>query len=60
MQNIDRYLTDLKSTGKNTVETVEKSLADVIIRLLSLYPCLYDAANDDGVVPALYIVEIRF
>ena len=31
MQNLEWYLTDLKSTGKNTIETVEKSLTDMFI-----------------------------
>ena len=41
MQNLEWYLADLKSTGKNTVETVEKSLTDMFIRLVRIYPCLY-------------------
>ena len=41
MQNLDWYLADLKSTGKNTIETVEKSLTDMFIRLVRIYPCLY-------------------
>ena len=40
MQNFEWYLADLKSTGKNTIETVEKSLTDMIIRLVRIYPCL--------------------
>ena len=40
MQNLERYLADLKSTGKNTIETVEKSLTDMFIRLVRIYPCL--------------------
>ena len=40
MQNLEWYLADLKSTGKNTVETVEKSLTDMFIRLVRIYPCL--------------------
>ena len=40
MQNIEWYLADLKSTGKNTLETVEKSLTDMFIRLVRIYPCL--------------------
>ena len=40
MQNLEWYLADLKSTGKNTVETVEKSLTDVFIRLVRIYSCL--------------------
>ena len=34
MQNLEWYLADLKSTGKNTIETVEKSLTDMFIRLV--------------------------
>ena len=40
MQNLQWYLADLKSTGKNTIETVEKSLTDMFIRLVRIYPCL--------------------
>ena len=40
MQNFEWYLTDLKSTGKNTIETVEKSLTDMFIGLVRIYPCL--------------------
>ena len=40
MQNLEWYLADLKSTGKNTTETVEKSLTDMFIRLVRIYPCL--------------------
>ena len=40
MQNLEWYLADLKSTGKNTIQTVEKSLTDMFIRLVRLYPCL--------------------
>ena len=40
MQNLKWYLADLKSTGKNTIETVEKSLTDMFIRLFRIYPCL--------------------
>ena len=40
MQNLEWYLADLKSTGKNTMETVEKSLTDMFIRLVRIYPCL--------------------
>ena len=40
MLNLEWYLADLKSTGKNTVETVEKSLTDMFIRLVRIYPCL--------------------
>ena len=40
MQNLEWYLADLKSTGKNTKETVEKSLTDMFIRLVRIYPCL--------------------
>ena len=31
----------MKSTGKNTIETVEKNLTDMFIRLVRIYPCLY-------------------
>ena len=41
MQNLEWYLADLKSTEKNTIETVEKSLTDMFIRLVRIYPCLY-------------------
>ena len=41
MQNLEWYLADWKSTGKNTIETVEKSLTDMFIRLVRIYPCLY-------------------
>ena len=40
MQNLEWYLADLKSTGKNTIETVEKSLTDMFIRLVRIYPSL--------------------
>ena len=40
MQNLEWYLADLKSTGKNTIKTVEKSLTDMFIRLVRIYPCL--------------------
>ena len=40
MQNLERYLADLKSTRKSTIETVEKSLTDMFIRLVRIYPCL--------------------
>ena len=40
MLNLEWYLADLKSTGKNTIETVEKSLTDMFIRLVRIYPCL--------------------
>ena len=43
MQNLEWYLADLKFTGKNTIETVEKSLTDMFIRLVRIYPCLYSA-----------------
>ena len=43
MQNLEWYLANLKSTGKNTIETVEKSLTDMFIRLVRIYPCLYVA-----------------
>ena len=40
MQNLEWYLADLESTGKNTIETVEKSLTDMFIRLVRIYSCL--------------------
>ena len=40
MKNLEWYLADLKSTEKNTIETVEKSLTDMFIRLVRIYPCL--------------------
>ena len=40
MQNLEWYPADLKSTGKNSIETVEKSLTDMFIRLVRIYPCL--------------------
>ena len=40
MQNLEWYLADLKSMGKNTIETVEKSLTDMFIRLVRIYLCL--------------------
>ena len=40
MQNLEWYLADLKSTEKYTIETVEKSLTDMFIRLVRIYPCL--------------------
>ena len=43
MQNLEWYLADLKYTGKNTIETVQKSLTDTFIRLLRIYSCLYMA-----------------
>ena len=45
MQNLEWYLADLKSTGKNTIETVEKSLTDMFIRLVRIYPCLVGLRN---------------
>ena len=47
MQNLEWYLADLKSTGKNTIETVEKSLTDMYIRLVRIYPCLYHTSLDN-------------
>ena len=41
MQNLEWYLADLKSTEKNTIETIEKSLTDMFIRLVRIYPCLH-------------------
>ena len=40
MQNLEWYLADLKSRGKNIIETVGKSLTDMFIRLVRIYPCL--------------------
>ena len=40
MQNLEWYLADLKLTGKNTIEAGEKSLTDMFIRLVRIYPCL--------------------
>ena len=51
MQNLEWYLADLKSTGKNTIETAEKSLTDMFIRLVRIYPCL-------TVPPQLVIVVV--
>ena len=48
MQNLEWYLADLKSTGKNTIETVEKSLTDMFIRLVRIYPCLSLALSRPG------------
>ena len=45
MQNHEWYLADLKSTGKNTIETVEKSLTDMFIRLVRIYPCLLGSSD---------------
>ena len=49
MQNLEWYLADLKSTGKNTIETVEKSLTDMFIRLVRIYPCLRGTRRCCGV-----------
>ena len=46
MQNLEWYLADLKSTEKNTIETVEKSLTDMFIRLVRIYPCLIYVYSD--------------
>ena len=43
MQNFEWYLADLKSTGKNTIETVKKSLTDMFIRSVRIYPSLVGA-----------------
>ena len=48
MQNLEWYLADLKSTGKNTIETVEKSLTDMFIRLVRIYPCLQQIPHHVG------------
>ena len=53
MQNFEWYLADLKSTGKNTIETAEKSLTDMFIRLVRIYPCLImavDPYNNIGII----------
>ena len=39
MQNLEWYLADSKSTGKNTIGTVEKSVTDMFIRLVRIDPC---------------------
>ena len=36
MQKLEWYLADLKTTGKNTTENVEKSLTDMFIRLVRI------------------------
>ena len=51
MQNLEWYLADLKSTGKNTIETVEKSLTDMFIRLVRIYPCLITMSLKRPFVP---------
>ena len=48
MQNLEWYLADLKSTGKNTIETVEKSLTDMFIRLVRIYSCLSTLTRSVG------------
>ena len=50
MQNLEWYLADLKSTGKNTIETVEKSLTDMFIRLVRIYPCLISNPSKHGML----------
>ena len=52
MQILEWYLADLKSTGKKTIETVEKSLTDMFIRLVRIYPSLYKTTEDDCFVLA--------
>ena len=47
MQNLEWYLADLKSTGKNTMKTVEKSLTDMFIILVRIYPRLQDPTYHD-------------
>ena len=42
MQNHEWYLADLKSTGKNTIETVEKSLTDMLLDWLGIYEGFYN------------------
>ena len=37
MQKREWYLADLKSTGKNTIETIEKNLTDMFIRLVRIH-----------------------
>ena len=51
MQSLEKYLADLKSTKKNTIETVEKSLTGMFIRLVRIYPCLCRLS----VVPIMHI-----
>ena len=55
MQNLEWYLAELKSTGKNTIETVEKSLTDMFIRLVRIYPCLLQAVS---LVVILYVATL--
>ena len=57
MQNLEWYLADLKSTGKNTIETVEKSLTDMFIRLVRIYglttlnkPKSREVSTNDGII----------
>ena len=61
MQNLEWYLADLKSTGKNTIETVEKSLTDMFIRLVRIYPCLlgYSTSNAKMFITLLQPVFIH-
>ena len=53
MQNLEWYLADLKSTGKNTIETVVKKLTDMFIRLVRIYPCLIT----DYQVTSIYLAQ---
>ena len=58
MQNLEWYLADLKSTGKNTMETVEKILTDMFIRLVRIYPCLFtmDSVSELDMLLSLALV----
>ena len=59
MQNLEWYLADLKSTGKNTIETVEKSLTDMFIRLVGIYPCLLSSFRHKQIIklkPKVYLM----
>ena len=56
MQNLEWYLADLKSTGKNTIETVEKSLTDMFIRLVRIYPCLISLSKNSIDLYFLYTI----
>ena len=58
MQNLEWYLADLKSTGKNTMETVEKSLTDMFIRLVRIYPCLLCGRSTSIQVPEWYMQQV--
>ena len=43
--------------GKNTIETVEKSLTDMFIRLVRIYPCLYSLSSSCAVGSLLGVVS---